>query len=79
MGLSHFATQRIMPTKEIKKFNFTKAYAELEKITTWFERDDVDLEEGMKKLEEGSELVKELKNYLNTVENKIKELKKENF
>ena len=65
-----------MSPKISKEFNFTKTYAELEKITAWFERDDVDLEEGMKKLEEGTVLVKELKNYLNTVENKIKELKK---
>ena len=67
-----------MSTKISKEFNFTKRYAELEKITAWFERDDVDLEEGMKKLEEGTKLVKEMKNYLDTVENKIRELKKEN-
>jgi exodeoxyribonuclease VII small subunit len=60
-----------------EKFNFTKSYSELQKIVEWFERDDIDLEEGIKKFEEGSVLVKDLKEYLETMENKIKELKKE--
>lgn len=59
-----------------KKFNFTKSYAELQKVVEWFEKDDIDLEEGIKKFEEGTELVKELKEYLGKMENKIKELKK---
>jgi exodeoxyribonuclease VII small subunit len=41
----------------------------------WFEQEEIDLEEGIKKFEEGSKLVKELKEYLEKVENKIKELK----
>ena len=40
------------------------------------EKDDVDLEEGIKKFEEGMKTVKELKEYLEKMENKIKELKK---
>ena len=64
-----------MPTRETKKFNFAKSYAELEKISAWFEQENIDLEEGIIKFEEGAKLVKELKNYLNTVENKIKTLK----
>ncbi|KKQ40933.1 MAG: hypothetical protein US58_C0009G0003 [Candidatus Magasanikbacteria bacterium GW2011_GWA2_37_8] len=59
-----------------KKFNFTKSYAELQKVVEWFEKDDVDLEEGIKKFEEGAALVRELKDYLGKMENKIKELKK---
>ena len=65
-----------MVVKETKKFNFAAAYAELEKISAWFERDEIDLEEGIKKFEAGAKLVKELKHYLNAAENKIKELKK---
>jgi exodeoxyribonuclease VII small subunit len=59
------------------KFNFTKSYQELQHIVEWFEKEDIDLEEGIKKFEEGSVLVKELKEYLETMEHKIKDLKKE--
>jgi len=58
-----------------KKFNFSKSYQELQNIVAWFEKDDVDLEEGIKKFEEGAKLVADLKKYLDTMENKIKELK----
>ena len=64
-----------MVVKETKKFNFATAYAELEKISAWFERENIDLEEGIEKFEAGTKLVKELKDYLNTAENKIRELK----
>lgn len=59
-----------------KKFNFAKSYQELQKIVEWFEKEDVDLEEGIAKFEDGSKLVSDLKNYLEKMENKIKELKK---
>jgi len=59
-----------------KKFNFAKSYQDLQKIVEWFEKEDVDLEEGIKKFEDGSKIVKELKDYLDKMENKIKELKK---
>lgn len=62
-------------TKEVKKIDFAKEYAGLQKIVEWFEREDVDLEEGIKKFEEGMQSVKELKAYLTTMEVKIKELK----
>lgn len=58
------------------KFNFAKSYKDLQAIVDWFEKEDVDLEEGIAKFEEGSKLVKDLKQYLETMENKIKELKK---
>ena len=73
-GFAVYSFQQIMPTPT-KKFNFAAAYAELEKISAWFERENIDLEEGIEKFEVGAKLVKELKNYLNTVGNKIKELK----
>ena len=59
-----------------KKFNFAKSYQELQKIVEWFEKEEIDLEDGIKKFEEGSEIVKDLKGYLDKMENKIKELKK---
>lgn len=58
-----------------KNLNFKKSYQELQNIVEWFEQEEIDLEEGIKKFEEGSRLVKELKEYLEKVENKIKELK----
>ncbi len=59
------------------KYNFSQSYKKLQTIVEWFEKEDVDLEEGIKKFEEGIDLVKEMKDYLGKMENKIKELKKE--
>jgi len=59
-----------------EKFNFNKAYQEMQQIVEWFEKDEIDLEEGIKKFEEGSGLVKEMKKYLDTMEHTIKELNK---
>lgn len=59
-----------------EKFNFNKAYQELQQIVEWFEKDEIDLEEGIKKFEEGSGLVKEMKKYLDTMEHTVKELNK---
>lgn len=64
-----------MTTKESKKFNFAQAYADLQETVEWFEKGEVDLEEGIKKFEEGLKLVGELKKYLQTVENKVKQIK----
>ncbi|HLC69851.1 MAG TPA: exodeoxyribonuclease VII small subunit [Patescibacteria group bacterium] len=60
-----------------KKTNFAKSYDDLEKIVKWFEKDDVNLEEGIEKFEEGMKIVKDLKKYLDSMENKVKDLKKE--
>ena len=60
-----------------KKFDFSKAYKELEEITSQFERGNLSLEDGLKKFEEGLELAAECKEYLKQVENKIIEIKKE--
>lgn len=59
-----------------EKFDFNAAYKKLEEITSWFEKDDIDLEDGIAKFEEGVKLTGKLKKYLETQENKIKELKK---
>ncbi|KKR48741.1 MAG: Exodeoxyribonuclease 7 small subunit [Candidatus Magasanikbacteria bacterium GW2011_GWC2_40_17] len=57
------------------KINFAKAYNDLQKTVEWFEKGNVDLEEGVKKFEEGIILVQELKKYLGNIENKVKQIK----
>lgn len=61
--------------KENRKINFGQLFKELEEITAWFEREEVDLEEGLKKFERGLELAKLLKGHLNRVENRVNEIK----
>ena len=58
-----------------KTVNFAKAFQELEAITAWFERDDADLDEGLKKFERGLELAGACKEKLSEVENKVREIK----
>ena len=50
----------------------------LEKIVAWFEsREEVDVEEGLKKVKEGALLIKDLKSKLKKVENEFTEIKKD--
>ena len=63
-----------MPAKKIN-LNFATKYKELEALVAWFEKEYLDLELAVKKLEEGAKLVKELTYYLNTVENRVRDLK----
>lgn len=58
-----------------KNFNFGEAYKELEEIISWFEREDADLEEGLRKFERGLQLAKACKERLKEVENKVVEIK----
>lgn len=64
-----------MGTKKREKFNFGKAYGELEEIIKWFEQEDVDLEESLRKFERGLELAQACKERLKEVENKVTEIK----
>ena len=57
-----------MPKKE---FHFAKAFEELESIMQWFEKEEVDLDEGLKKFERGLELAKVCKETLADVENRV--------
>ncbi len=61
--------------KLTEAFDFGKAYKELEEIVEWFEREDVDLDEGLKKFERGLQLAKSCKSRLKDVENKVTEIK----
>lgn len=62
-----------MPKQQ--KMNFGESFSELEKIVQWFEAEDVDLEEGLKKFERGLELAGKLKARLKEVEAKVTEIK----
>lgn len=62
-----------MPKKEL---TFAQAFSELEKLTEWFETEEVDLDEGLKKFERGLELAQVCKKKLAEVENKVTTLKK---
>ncbi|MBP8618014.1 MAG: exodeoxyribonuclease VII small subunit [Candidatus Pacebacteria bacterium] len=59
-----------------EKFNFTKAYQELEEINEWFQGEDIDLDEALKKYERGIELVKKCQERLKEAENKFEDIKK---
>ncbi|MBI2573781.1 MAG: exodeoxyribonuclease VII small subunit [Candidatus Wildermuthbacteria bacterium] len=60
-----------------EKFNFTKAYEEIEHINEWFQKEDIDLDEALKKYKRGMELVTQCKARLKDAENKFEEVKKE--
>jgi exodeoxyribonuclease VII small subunit len=64
-----------MTTKKVKsKIQFSKAFAELESITQWFESGQADLDEGLKKYERAMELASSLREELELAENKITEI-----
>ena len=63
-----------MPAK--KQPSFAEAFKELEELTEWFETEEVDLDEGLKKFERGLELSQICKKKLAEVENKVTTLKK---
>ena len=50
--------------------------AELEELVSWFEQDDLDIEQAINKFEIGSELASSIKKDLGELENKITVLKK---
>ena len=58
-----------------KKFNFTKAFAELESIVQELEAGKVDIDEGLKKYERGLELATACQKKLQEVENKVQVIK----
>jgi len=64
-----------MATK--KQSPFAELFAELEEITRWFERGDVDLDEGLKKYERGLVLAGLCKDRLQEIENTVISLKKQ--
>jgi len=61
--------------KSDKTFDFGSAYKELEDIIAWFEKEEVDLEEGIRKFGRGLALAKACRERLKEVENKVTEIK----
>lgn len=59
-----------------EKFNFTKAYQEVEEINNWFQDEDIDLDEALKKFQRGMDLIEKCKERLKNAENKFEEIKK---
>lgn len=49
---------------------------ELEKLLEWFEQDDLDIEEALKKFQQADELAEKVEKRLNHLENEIVILKK---
>lgn len=64
-----------MAQKSEKKLNVQQAFEELEAITLWFEKEEIDLEEGLVKFERGLELARKLKARLGEVENRVSAIK----
>ena len=64
-------------TKLQKTLNFTQALARLEEIVEKLESPDLDLEEGLKLLEEGVALHKLCKNKLTAANTKISDILKD--
>ena len=61
-----------------QKQNLEKSLAELATIVEWFEKQkEIDVEEGLKKVKLGAELIKASKKRLTEVENEFKEIQKE--
>jgi len=62
--------------KENEDFNFTKFYQEIEEINEWFQNEEIDLDEALKKYERGMSLIQKCKERLKQSENKFEEIKK---
>lgn len=59
-----------------KPLDFSKAFAELEKIVQELESREVDLEKDLPKFERGLELAHQLQKRLSEIENKVIEVQK---
>ncbi len=58
-------------------FNFKAAFEELEQIDRWFQGENVDIDEALKRFKRGMELVNEAKEHLKKAENQFLTIKKE--
>lgn len=56
--------------------SFAAQFAELEKITDWFEQGELNIEEALKKFERGLVLAEALQKYLADVEQRVVDMKK---
>ena len=61
-----------------KKQDFTNDLKRLSQISEWFEQqEELDIEDGLKKVKEAAELIKSTKQRLKEIENEFGEIKKE--
>ena len=58
------------------QFDITKAMAELETISAWFDEADIDLEKGLAKMKRAKELIDQIQQRLKKTENEFVALKK---
>lgn len=67
-----------MPTKREPKADISQSLEKLEAIVRWLdEQDQVDVQEGLKRVREGAVLVKDLRARLKEVENEFEEVKRD--
>lgn len=66
----------LMAKQSSKKFNFKKAFAELEAISMWFQNPDIDLDEALKKYQRGLALIKATQLHLKQTENEFRAVAK---
>jgi exonuclease VII small subunit len=63
--------------KNSNEVNLNETLKKLEVISSWFDSQrEVDVEEGLKKVKEGAELIKASKERLSEIENEFEEVKK---
>ena len=67
-----------MPKEKPDAKNLNDSLKRLAEITEWFDnQEEIDVEEGLKKVKEAVELIKASKERLKTIENEFEEIKKE--
>lgn len=58
-------------------WSFAEAMEQLSELTTWFQQDDIDLEQGLTKLKHGKDLIQKCQTRLASIENEFVEIKAE--
>ena len=67
-----------MIKEDVSTQNLTKNLKQLSEITTWFDnQEEVDIEEGLKKVKQAAELIKTSRKRLQSIENEFEEIKKD--
>ncbi len=61
-------------TPSDKSSGFQPQLEELEQIVTWFESEDVDIDQALEKFQRGMELVSHLEQWLEEAENTVQEI-----
>ena len=69
---------KVMTKEKAKTKNLNQNLKRLSEIAQWFDdQEEIDLEQGLKKIKEAIELIKISKKRLKSVENEFEEIKKE--